>query len=54
MAKWEYKIVRINTAGSNTIQVNEKTLNAVGQDGWELVAVIDFCGFYAYLKRRKD
>jgi hypothetical protein len=42
MQKWEYKVVS---------SLTEETLNALGEQGWELVAIYD--NYEAYLKRPK-
>jgi len=47
MQKWEYKEV------SALVRIKIDALNALGAEGWELVAVVnDGMGVTAYLKRR--
>ncbi|MEK7503636.1 MAG: DUF4177 domain-containing protein [Patescibacteria group bacterium] len=49
--KWEYKNVKLSTI----FQVIEKQLNALGGEGWELVAVTVLANReWAYLKREKS
>lgn len=51
--KWEYKVVHLKYEDETSSQ-NEKLLNTLGQEGWELIAVaIDGTAGYndAYLKR---
>lgn len=45
MQKFEYKIIRIKGTGENAI----RTLNELGQQGWELVQVV--WGSWHYFKR---
>lgn len=50
--KWEYNAVRITTTNLNIIQ---NTLNAEGEQGWELVGITDDgTGVDLYFKRVKD
>jgi hypothetical protein len=48
MKKWEYKVVWLSTRDSYK---QEKLLDDLGCDGWELVAVVE--GIIFYLKREK-
>ena len=45
MARWEYKTVKLATAGFSggklDTDVFEKLLNGLGRDGWELVSAFD-------------
>ena len=52
MAIWEYKIV----SNMELLKNNERRLDCLGQDGWELVSVLITPGDHldAYLKRRKE
>jgi hypothetical protein len=50
MATWEYKVVELESSPSTS--GNERILNALGRDGWELVAVAAI--ETAALKRRGD
>ncbi len=46
MQKFEYKVIRIKGTGENAI----RTLNELGQQGWELVQVV--WGSWHYFKRQ--
>lgn len=49
MPKWEYRIITVFSAISK-----EAELNALGEQGWELVEIYAFSmGLYYYFKRRK-
>lgn len=37
MTKWRYKVIGLSVRGSDT----QKSLNSIGSEGWELIAVID-------------
>ena len=51
--KWEYISVSINTGGVYAKNINEKKaiekLNELGEDGWELVAIVPItsAGFFS-------
>jgi len=55
--EWEYKIMTIRVNDYHEEEHGEKTLNKMGKEGWELVAVIrpneDF-DCVCLLKRRQD
>ncbi len=51
--KWEYKVEEFSYR--EDAEKHEETLNRCGEEGWELVAVIDtsVAGIWAYFKREK-
>jgi hypothetical protein len=49
MQKWEYKVVEL--AGPS--EERESQLNRLGEQGWELVAIVNAYDWY-YLKRLKS
>ena len=58
MSKWEYKVIELTQRGrSFSTSTEEKMLNSIGEQGWELVGVTGNHAGYngasarAYLKR---
>ena len=58
---WEYKIVKIEAKGilfPNVDSLDERELNSLGRQGWELVQIVDMTkgggrtsAMYMYFKR---
>jgi len=40
MQKYEYKIMPVDVADSESLDQDESILNGLGQEGWELVAAV--------------
>lgn len=38
---WEYKLVGLSIEDGRTAAISERVLNALGEDGWEAVAIVD-------------
>ena len=57
MTKWEYKVVRW-TVGNTSIEIRaietEALLNGLGQEGWELVALIFGRGMFFKRRIKKE
>jgi len=56
MQKWEYRIVDLPSSHGGSNKEDQKELDQLGEDGWELVAMIhmDESVTIAYLKREKQ
>ena len=39
MTQWEYKIVEIQGSWDSEVKESEETLNSLGQQGWDAVAM---------------
>ena len=54
--KWEYNFLHVydfNQSHEDQARTMETELNALGEQGWELVSVAEGRGFSAFLKRPK-
>jgi len=51
--KWEYQIINLEKAfySNNADEIIEKSLNELGQEGWELVGYVTFKAYMIVLKR---
>jgi hypothetical protein len=51
--KWEYKIINVEKAfySNNADEIIEKSLNDLGQEGWELVGYVTFKAYMIVFKR---